>query len=123
MTTQRRTLVGDRVDIEVRYGPGVRPELVVWLELKWDAIPDAEQLARYALALEKLRYRRTALGLVAPRGAVVPEDAPGRHGTWNDWVGSSKDGYGEQSGPTRMHTPSPLWAISLTIWRRSAWLV
>src|SRR4051794_15514715 len=47
VVTQRFTTGGDRVDIEVRFGPASRPRQVTWLELKWDAEPDPDQLRRY----------------------------------------------------------------------------
>jgi hypothetical protein len=44
VVTQRFTIAGDRVDVEVRFDPASAPLAVVWFELKWSARPDDHQL-------------------------------------------------------------------------------
>lgn len=82
VTTQRYTSAGDRVDIEVRFGPVQRPALLVWLELKWDADPDDEQLRRYRAALDALGWEQTHLVFVGRSGVMPSKTSPGIHESW-----------------------------------------
>jgi hypothetical protein len=73
VSSQRRTAEGDRVDVEIHFGPLVEPSLLAWLELKWKDTPRTEQLHRYDAALKALGgvYERR-LALIAPDYAEVP---------------------------------------------------
>jgi len=66
VSTQRQTDDGDRIDIELRFGSLAEPQALIWIELKWDSPPRAEQLNRYQAAIDRLGgdYRR-AVCLIA----------------------------------------------------------
>src|SRR3954449_6561865 len=87
VTPQRRTGLGlQRVDIEIRFGPRPTPILRVWLELKWGAAPDGEQLAEYDQALQA-QPGPFQLALITPAPVLAPP--PGtparvRCATWQD---------------------------------------
>jgi hypothetical protein len=54
VATQKRVRPGERLDIELVFGPLNRRNLTVWLEAKVGAIPYRDQVARYLDALQSV---------------------------------------------------------------------
>lgn len=73
VTPQRWTRDGDRVDVELCFGPVAQPKALVWLELKVDAPPDASQMRRYD---DALRERARPAGCAYALALVTKRDVP-----------------------------------------------
>lgn len=55
------------IDVELRFGDPLRPELLLWIEAKYGSgLSGAHQLAKYRLDLNDERAKRRVLLLVAP---------------------------------------------------------
>ena len=106
IATQRRTLAGDRIDLQVSFGPEARPTFTAWIEAKVDAPATREQAERYVAAARQNRGPTRVCWLL-PVGRPVqggtPDGVPVC--TWQElaatldtWVGSlssaEREGYG-----------------------------
>jgi hypothetical protein len=76
LRTQRPTVGGRFVDLEISFGPATRPELRVWVEIKYGADLHDEQLANYIRDLGQELQDKWCLVLLAPRQSF-PEDSDG----------------------------------------------
>ena len=85
VTTQRRAAGLDHVDLELRVGTAVSPDVVVWVEVKLGSgLSGEDQLHRYERALvERWGKERTRLVFLTPNSVIVPDqDRP--HGLVTD---------------------------------------
>ena len=74
--TQRSTVSGGYLDLELRFGQTAAPELLVWVEVKHGAGLHGEQLQVYAHDIAREFATEWRLVLLAPRGSM-PEAAAG----------------------------------------------
>lgn len=73
--TQRWTTKGDRIDLELLFGPSSRPNVRVWIEAKVDAQPYRAQIERYLDALPPAPVDRFVCWLL-PVGTSVSGGTP-----------------------------------------------
>jgi hypothetical protein len=76
LRTQRSTVGGRFVDLEIAFGPPTHPELRVWVEIKHGADLHGEQLANYIRDAAHELHDEWRLVLLAPRQSF-PEDSNG----------------------------------------------
>jgi hypothetical protein len=94
VATQRWAGAGERIDLELAFGPLQRPELRVWFEAKVDAAPQRDQAERYLAALERLGGPGRLSWLVPVGVGVAGGSPPGaaEHNwqelatVFNDWL-------------------------------------
>jgi hypothetical protein len=106
--TQRRTEAGERIDLELLFGPVSSPNLLVWLEAKVGARPFREQAERYLRSLANQHTARFEFAWLLPVGVQpvdgTPEGAPVH--TWQElahvllrWLESVDPAKRQQYGP------------------------
>lgn len=78
VTTQRPTVGGKFVDLELEFGEPSAPELRVWVEVKHGADLHANQLENYLADLRAELHRETRLLVLAPRESMpsTPDSIP-----------------------------------------------
>lgn len=80
--TQRSTVGGRFVDLEISYGSLGAPELLIWIEIKHGASLHESQMESYETDMVFEPAAMKLLGLLAPRDAMPAWDGPSR--TWQE---------------------------------------
>lgn len=75
-STQRFTPSGWFVDLELAFGTGSVPELLVWVENKHGSPPHGGQLQSYLADIKKVPAEGRHVVLLAPRQTMPDEDVP-----------------------------------------------
>lgn len=80
--TQRSTVGGRFIDLEISYGSQTSPDVLVWIEIKHGASLHENQMENYVADMSHEPGATKVLGLLAPRNSMPSWIGPSQ--TWQD---------------------------------------